>query len=131
MCDLLDFQKVANWEKWFHTDPGREDPSGKSMGHVQVCAQAFFCFLKKTVTVKRVQIVFQKKTISGNACKNSSREFAGKNFFAISARNAKFCIAVSDDSDKKQWECSVSDESPLGGVLKSKMAFRIAEAEGK
>ncbi len=39
--------------------------------------------------------------------------------------------AKSDDSDKKQWECSVSDESPLGGVLKSKMAFRIAEAEGK
>ena len=54
-----------------------------------------------------------------------------KIFFAISARNAKFCIEVSDDSDKKQWECSVSDESPMGGALKSKMAFRIAEAEGK
>ena len=26
---------------------------------------------------------------------------------------------ISDDSDKKQWKCSVSDESPMGGALKS------------
>ena len=120
-CDLLGFQKVGKLGKGFILIPAGENPSGKSVGHVQVCAQAFFCFLKKTVTVKRVQI----------ACKKSSREFVGKNFFAISARNAKFCIEVSDDSDKKQWECSISDESPMGGALKSKIAFRIAEAEGK
>ena len=46
--------------------------------------------------------------------------------FAGCGSNAK-----SDDSDKKQWECLVSDESPMDGALKFKMAFRIAEAEGK
>ena len=66
LCDLFGFQKAGKLGKGFILIPAGEDPSGKSMGHVQVCAQAFFCFLKKTVTVKRVQIVFQKKTISGN-----------------------------------------------------------------
>ena len=52
-------------------------------------------------------------------------------FLPYQQETQKFCIEVSDDSDKKQWECLVSDESPMDGALKFKMAFRIAEAEGK
>ena len=64
--DIPGFQKVCKLGKGLVLILAGENSSGKRVGHVQVCAQARFIFLKEAVTVQAVQVIFQKKGILTN-----------------------------------------------------------------